>query len=65
MGEQIAAGGSQTELSKQFTETLLKDLRALEMMLESGMIESGVERIGAEQEFCLVSRHWTPTPKAR
>lgn len=64
MGQEIDPGSDQKELGKQFTETLLKDLRALEILLERNMIESGVERIGAEQEFCLVSRHWTPSPNA-
>ncbi len=40
--------------------SLLDDLRALEMMLEEGRIESGVRRIGAEQEMFLVGRDSAP-----
>lgn len=51
------------ESFRAFTRALLTDLQALERMLESGMIESGVRRIGAEQEFFLVGRGWRPAPK--
>jgi CBS domain-containing protein len=51
------------ESFRTFTRALLRDLQALERMLESGMIESGVRRIGAEQEFFLVGRGWRPAPK--
>src|SRR2546423_1914622 len=43
---------------------LLADLRALELMLETGRIESGVRRIGAEQEMFLVDRNLNPAPVA-
>ena len=35
----------------EFMQALLADLRALAFMLEHGCIESGVRRIGAEQEM--------------
>lgn len=38
----------------EFLRHLLSDIQALEQMIESGLIESGVTRIGAEQEICLV-----------
>ncbi|HEY3580639.1 MAG TPA: CBS domain-containing protein, partial [Pyrinomonadaceae bacterium] len=41
---------------------LLEDLGALACMLEEGCIESGVTRIGAEQEMFLVDRHLRPAP---
>jgi len=47
-----------------FMRRLLSDLRALEMMLDRGMIESGVRRIGAEQEMVLVDADWQPAPEA-
>ncbi|HEV8630689.1 MAG TPA: glutamate-cysteine ligase family protein, partial [Thermoanaerobaculia bacterium] len=43
---------------RQFTKKLLTDLRAIERMLEGGAIESGVRRIGAEQELFLVGPRW-------
>jgi len=47
-----------------FMRCLLADLRALEQMLESGMIEAGVRRIGAEQELVFVDDHARPAPVA-
>lgn len=41
---------------------VLKDLSALEMMLERGMFETGIRRIGAEQELALVNRSYDPAP---
>ncbi len=46
------------ERLRQFTRKLLTDLRAIEKMLEGGAIESGVRRIGAEQELFLVNQRW-------
>ena len=45
---------------RDFTGAILEDLRALERMLAAGMFESGVHRIGAEQEMFLVDEHWAP-----
>ncbi len=45
-----------------FTRHLLLDIQALERMLVEGMIESGVRRIGAEQEMFLVDRGLDPAP---
>jgi predicted transcriptional regulator len=47
-----------------FTQALLKDVRALESMLEGDAIESGVRRIGLEQELFLVDDMWRPAPVA-
>src|SRR5918912_1510382 len=43
-----------------FTHALLADLRALETMLDTGRVESGVRRIGAEQEMFLVDAAMRP-----
>ena len=51
-----------SESIRSFTKALLTDLRALEKMLEDGMIESGVRRFGCEQEMFLVDRAWRPAP---
>ena len=45
-----------------FVKHLLNDIRALEKMIASGMIESGVRRIGSEQELFLVNSAWRPAP---
>ncbi len=43
-------------------QALLTDLRAMEFMLEKGMFETGIRRIGAEQEIALVDRANQPAP---
>lgn len=48
--------------SKPFTHYLLRDIQALKKMLEMGMIESGVSRIGAEQELQIIDDKWLPSP---
>lgn len=47
-----------------FTQALLRDVRALEQLLDNGTIESGVRRIGLEQELFLVDDQWRPAPIA-
>jgi len=49
---------------RAFTKALLTDLRALEQLIRDGMIETGIRRIGAEQEMVLVDRGWRPAPIA-
>ena len=48
------------ERLRVFTKKLLADLRAIDKMLAAGIIESGVRRIGAEQELFLVGPRWAP-----
>jgi CBS domain-containing protein len=56
----------QQELDEQkeqlFMKALLDDLRALDYMLDNDLIESGVRRIGAEQEMFLVDENLRPAP---
>ncbi|NNC82671.1 MAG: CBS domain-containing protein [Flavobacteriales bacterium] len=46
---------------KEFLRYLLDDIAALEHMEKEGMIEAGITRIGAEQEFCLVGADYRPS----
>lgn len=64
MGEHIVKDSSSNEERMQFINHLLDDVEALEYMLENDMFESGIERIGAEQEFCLVDKDMTPSINA-
>lgn len=43
-----------------FIQHLVKDVQALEYMLQHDLIEKDIIRIGAEQEFCLVDSNWRP-----
>jgi len=47
-----------------FMSALLDDLRALDYMIEHDAIETGVRRVGAEQEMFLVDQNLRPAPIA-
>src|SRR6185369_4857529 len=47
-----------------FMSALLDDLRALDYLIEHDAIESGVHRVGAEQEMFLVDQNLQPAPIA-
>lgn len=49
---------------RSFVKALLEDVRALEAMLDGGRIESGIRRIGAEQEIFLVDEKCRPAGTA-
>ena len=51
------------ETRLEFIKHLLSDIKALELLVEQGLIESNIQRIGAEQEFCLVTDNWRPSKK--
>lgn len=64
MGEhEVRQQGDSNEL-RLFMKALLRDVRALEHMLAGEMLETGVRRIGAEQEMFLVDSNYRPTNKA-
>lgn len=62
MGEQEVKDARDGDRRRDFVRALLSDLAALERMIEEGRIESGVRRIGAEQELCLVDEALRPAP---
>jgi len=64
MGDQDVRQQTEIEERRLFLQHLLRDVQAMERMLESGVIESGVRRIGAEQELFLVDETWRPAPNA-
>jgi CBS domain-containing protein len=64
MGEQKIPEGMDQQQLRAFMRALLEDVQALEYMLENDLIESGIRRIGAEQEMFLVDRACRPAPRA-
>ncbi len=64
MGEKNVRQESTAGELKQFMKHLIKDIRALEIMIDRGMIEEGIHRIGAEQELCLIDKSYRPAPRA-
>lgn len=62
MGEQSVKSLSDLKERSTFLRHVLHDLDALDKMIERSMFEKGIQRIGAEQELCLVNRNWEPAP---
>src|SRR5687768_7961244 len=62
MGEHKIEQQVDEKKAQVFMKALLEDLRALAFMLEDGRVESGVTRIGAEQEMFLIDRYLRPAP---
>jgi len=64
MGEQNVKQNTQGSTHQAFMKSLLIEVRALEELLDKGLIESGVSRIGAEQEMFLIDGAHRPALKA-
>ncbi len=62
MGEHAVIQELDEQKEQMFMKALLDDLRALDYMLDNDLIESGVRRIGAEQEMFLVDENLRPAP---
>ncbi len=60
MGEQNVEQHADETARQAFMKSLLDEVRALEVMLDKGMVESGVSRIGAEQEMFLIDKAQKP-----
>ncbi|MEP1097031.1 MAG: CBS domain-containing protein [Cyclobacteriaceae bacterium] len=50
------------EERKVLMDTLIQDIDALDLMIKEGLIESDIQRIGAEQEVCFVDKNVEPAP---
>lgn len=48
----------------QFINALLNDIKALEIMVNNHQFDNDIERIGAEQEICIVKEDWKPANNA-
>ncbi|MEQ9317589.1 MAG: CBS domain-containing protein [Polyangiaceae bacterium] len=64
MGTQDVASGPNDQQMRAFTRAVLDDLHGLERMIELNRFETGIRRIGAEQEMFLVDRSRLPAPIA-
>ena len=53
-------GEQDAQRRREFMHAILADVRALERMLREGRFETGVRRIGAEQEVFLLDKSWMP-----
>jgi CBS domain-containing protein len=64
MGEMNISREQSDKQRRRFMRAVLNDLSALEIMIENGLIESGITRIGAEQEMFLVDENYSPACKS-
>ncbi|WP_340105517.1 CBS domain-containing protein [Rhodohalobacter sp. 8-1] len=64
MGTQDISIARDPQSKKRFLKHLLHDVEAIEKIMERGLFEAGITRIGAEQEFCLVDKHFKPSLNA-
>ena len=62
MGEHNVHRDAEPAVLREFTNHLIQDVRALELMLQENMFETGVRRIGAEQELFMVNERGEPAP---
>jgi CBS domain-containing protein len=60
MGQQNVNNDASEEERRRFMRQLLRDVRALEQMLDEDKFETGIRRIGAEQEMFLVDDQCRP-----
>jgi len=64
MGEERVTLAKTNEDVQEFVKHVLKDLRAMEKMLDGDWFETEPIRIGAEQEMCLVDEQGKALPKS-
>lgn len=60
MGENTKNGKHSSTQHLHFVSALLEDIQALEHMISNNLFEEGIERIGAEQELCIVQPNFSP-----
>lgn len=61
MGSQSVQPIKTKSQRKEFVGHLLNDIEALDQMIKSDAFEKGIQRIGAEQEFCIVDDSYRPS----
>ncbi len=64
MGDQDVRESSDEQAMRSFMKALLNDVRAFEALLETDLFETGVRRIGAEQEMFVVDSACRPACSA-
>lgn len=60
MGDQAVKSISDLRERANFLRHILHDIDAFDQMVRENKFESGIHRIGAEQEFCITNRNWEP-----
>ncbi len=60
MGDQGVRSITDLRERANFLRHILHDIDAFDQMIADRIFESGIQRIGAEQEFCITNRNWEP-----
>ena len=61
MGSQSVKAITTLKQRKEYISQLLNDIKAFELMIENDAFEKGIQRIGAEQELCIVNKNYRPS----
>ncbi len=64
MGSQSVQAITSQEQRKNFIYHLLNDVDSLKIMIDEDLFEKGIQRIGAEQELCVVNKNFRPSLNA-
>jgi len=64
MGSDAVATGADDKRMREFTRAVLADMQGLETLIERGRIETGIRRIGAEQEMFIIDAARQPAALA-
>jgi predicted transcriptional regulator len=64
MGSQSVIAIKTQKDRKDFVLHLLNDIEAFEFMIANNLFETGIQRVGAEQEICIVDKDFRPSTKA-
>ena len=64
MGSQSIRAITSEAQRKKVVFHLLNDVKALEKMIEEDRFEKGIQRVGAEQELCLINDQYRPSLNA-
>ena len=61
MGSQSVKAITTLKQRKEYLSQLLNDIKAFELMIKNDAFEKGIQRIGAEQELCIVNKNYRPS----
>ncbi len=64
MGSQSVKAITSQKQRKKFMYHLLNDVDSLKKMIDEDLFEKGIQRIGAEQELCIVNKNYRPSLNA-
>lgn len=64
MGSKSVKAITSQKQRKKFIYHLLNDLDTLKKMIDNNLFEKDIQRIGAEQELCLVNKNYRPSLNA-